>query len=320
MTSHVTTACRTLSARFVATSTRPLVTAACFRPIQVPRNTQLALLTKRADLTSSQLPAVATRKRAEADDKQTRQLCTATTAGIVSDSPSFGQYVVNRTLLTTEVLVSKIFPAGFGWQAFSVIADSHMGLAGDSLGFYLMTGLGDGLFVAAFHTMYYAIKKAIYDGSINLAEQFQTGVLLGSAAFCSGSAWQFYVNTFGGLGFNGCLVTTGSLCGLTFFGGLRAGRMLLPSIGMQYVEPPTYQNLKNDASLSVSIGGATAFFVGTDAGSLAGDNFLRGIVGIEDHLSDVEGMCRAGLSTTLGFAALQLPQNVAYSAGKNWTD
>merc|ERR1711907_570017 len=182
-----------------------------------------------------------------------------------------------------------------------------------------MTGLGDGLFVLGGHTAYFALKKAVYDKSINMAAQFQTGFLLGSAAFCSGTAWQFYVNTFGGLGFNGCFVTTGALCGLTFFGGLRAGRTILPSV-MEHIEPPTYGNLKNDASLSVSIGGATAFFVGTDAGTLAGDNFLRGIVSIEDGFSDMHGCVLAGTSTTLGFATLQMPQNVVYSAGKNWTD
>merc|ERR1711907_742418 len=134
---------RTLSAR-VSQGARPLVTTACFQPLKVPRAVQLSLLTKRADLTTCQTTAIDVRKNK--DDKK-RQMSTTTVDAAASSTPSFSEFFMSRTLVTAEVLVSKIFPAGFGWQLFSVIADSQMGLAGDSLGFYLMTGLGDGLFV-----------------------------------------------------------------------------------------------------------------------------------------------------------------------------
>ena len=40
----------------------------------------------------------------------------------------------NRWRVTAEVLVSKIFPAGFGWQAASVVA-GNQGMEADTLGF-----------------------------------------------------------------------------------------------------------------------------------------------------------------------------------------
>jgi hypothetical protein len=40
------------------------------------------------------------------------------------------------------VVVSKIFPAGFGWQASSAVAEG-MGFESDQGGFFLITGAGD---------------------------------------------------------------------------------------------------------------------------------------------------------------------------------
>jgi hypothetical protein len=49
-------------------------------------------------------------------------------------------------------------------------------------------------------------------------------------------------------------------------------------------------------------------------------NFLRPVVGIESNMSDLEGMVRAGMSTSIGFAATQSVENVVYPKGTNWTD
>ena len=84
-----------------------------------------------------------------------------------------------------QVTVSKIFPAGAGWQAASIVADAA-GHQADSLAFAAYTGVGDGIAVAAGHTSYYAAKKAIVDPNINIGEQAGLGVWLGSAAVCSG--------------------------------------------------------------------------------------------------------------------------------------
>lgn len=50
--------------------------------------------------------------------------------------------MANRFLVTAEVTVSKIFPAGFGWQSASVVADG-MGMQADSFNFAVTTGAGD---------------------------------------------------------------------------------------------------------------------------------------------------------------------------------
>ena len=46
----------------------------------------------------------------------------------------------DRFVLTAEVTVSKIFPAGFGWQTSSIIASESFGFAPDTLNFALTTG------------------------------------------------------------------------------------------------------------------------------------------------------------------------------------
>ena len=107
---------------------------------------------------------------------------------------SWAQTLAHRFQVTAEVMVSKIFPAGFGWQGFSVLAENY-GMASDSMSFALTTGLGDGLGVVTGHTLFMALKKAATGNeSIDVGIELQTGILLGSAAFCSGTAWQPVVN------------------------------------------------------------------------------------------------------------------------------
>ena len=106
--------------------------------------------------------------------------------------------------------------------------------------------------------------------------------------------------------------------GLAFFTGLRLFRSIYSPI--LAVEGNNYGNLKNDATLSVSIGGACGAFVGTDVAYLPDQNWLIGIVGIEDADAVITGCVKAGTSTALGFSALQAGQNVTFSANKNWTD
>ena len=106
--------------------------------------------------------------------------------------------LAKRFVATAEVTVSKIFPAGFGWQTSSIIAENHLGYAADSAAFALTTGLGDAVGVLAGHTAYYAAKKATVDSSIDMEREAHVGVLLGSAAFCSGTAWQPLVDALQG--------------------------------------------------------------------------------------------------------------------------
>ena len=221
--------------------------------------------------------------------------------------------------------VSKIFPAGFGWQTFATGA-THLGYTASDAGFFLMTGVGDALGVALGHTLYYAVKKYITKNpDIDVGKESQIGVFLGSAALFSGTAWQPVVNLLQAsstLPFTSVATGAGVCCGFAFFAGLRLFRMVYshPSIGLK-IEPNNYENLKADASLSVSIGAASGAFVGTDTAYLGGDgNFLRPLVGVEGTDSALLASTKAGSSTAVGFAALQSAQNIAYTKGKNWTD
>jgi len=151
--------------------------------------------------------------------------------------------------------------------------------------------------------------------------EFQTAVLLGSAAFCSGTAWQPLVDALQGanLSFGGVFAGTWVGCGLAFYGGLRAGRTIFSGF-MTKIQEPTYENSKHDASLSYVIGGATGFFVGTDAAYLPDQNFLINLVGIQDDTPDLVGCALAGSSTALGFMTSQSVFNVVYPTGKCWND
>lgn len=227
-----------------------------------------------------------------------------------------------RFVITGEVIVSKIFPAGFGWQSSSILAENYLGYAPDTVAFALTTGLGDAAGVLMGHCGYYAAKKAITGNEkILMKREFDTGFLLASAAFCSGSLWQPLVDLLQGanLSFFSVFCGTWIGCGTAFYGGLRVGRTLLPSV-LEYVEEPTYENSKTDMSLSVAIGGATGFFVGTDAAYLPSQNFLIDVVGITDSTPDLMGCVIAGSSTSLGFAASQSAMNVVFPKDKCWND
>jgi hypothetical protein len=242
---------------------------------------------------------------------------------ITAPSAFVGQdsILVNRFVTTVEVIVSKIFPAGFGWQAGSVMA-ADLGYASDSLVFALSTGVGDALGVLLGHSAYYGCKKALIGSeNINMTKEVQTGMFLGSAAFCSGTVWQplvlFLQGT--GLNFNGVMLGTWLGCGTAFYLGLRANRILLPRF-LSHVDPCTEENKGKDAALAVSIGGATGFFVGTDTAYLPTQNFLIDIVGIHSGTPSLPSCVIAGSSTSLGFMTAQSGLNVLYPAGKCWND
>jgi hypothetical protein len=229
--------------------------------------------------------------------------------------------LADRFVVTAEVTVSKIFPAGFGWQTASTLA-ANANQASDTLNFALCTGLGDAVGVLVGHLAYYAGKKALLrDESINMTRELHTGILLGSAAFCSGTAWQPIVNALQGLElpFSQVFMGTWAGCGLAFYGGLRLTRTLLHG-RLQYIHEPTYVNSKTDASLSVAIGGATGFFVGTDTAYLPDQNFLIHLVGIHEGTSDLMGAALAGSSTSLGFLSAQTTMNLVFPRGKCWND
>jgi len=218
-----------------------------------------------------------------------------------------------RHVPTIEVIISKIFPAGFGWQGASVVA-GQQGYEADQLGFFLMTGAGDFAGVFAGHLAFTTLK-AVVSGKPDPVG----GLWLATAAFCSGTAWQPTVNFLhdvAGCGFATTAVGCGSITGFCFFVGLRIGRIIYAPLGL---EPANYANLCGDAMLSASIGAATGTFVGTDI-SFGAANPLRPFFGVEDSMSDLEGCIRAGASTSAGFFVLQTTQNLLLPKDANWLD
>ena len=150
--------------------------------------------------------------------------------------------------------------------------------------------------------VYFAAKKSAIDSDVDLTRELHTGILLSSAAFCSGTAWQPLVNALQGadLSFSEVLFGTWAGCGLAFYGGLRMARTIL-SGPFEHIHEPTYDNSKTDASLSVAIGGATGFFVGTDTAYLPDQNFLIKAVGISDG-TRYYGLCHCGILHLVGIS------------------
>jgi hypothetical protein len=225
-----------------------------------------------------------------------------------------------RMTVTAEVAISKIFPAGFGWQTAATLADGA-GLQATDLSFFACTGLGDGICVALGHTLYMAGKKAITgNADIDLEKEVQTGIMLGSAAVCSGFVWQPTVNVLqaAGWGFETSCVATGAVATLAFFSGLRLGRLVYSPI-FRGVDEASYANLKADAGLSFAIGGAAGCFLGTDV-SYAAANWMAPTIGIQEAHSAVTASCLAGTSTLLGFSIIQTGENLVYATDKCWVD
>ncbi|KAL3804646.1 hypothetical protein HJC23_008461 [Cyclotella cryptica] len=245
-----------------------------------------------------------------------------------SSSSSETNVMMERFKVTAEVTVSKIFPAGFAWQSSSILADSILGYTPDSMGFALTTGLGDAIGVFAGHCVYFFAKKHVVDSQgsdgkvhIDMEKEVQTGLLLGSAAFFSGTAWQPIVNALQGMELPFFQVFAGTWigCATAFYFGLRTARTVL-SGPLKHVHYPSFENSRTDKSLSLAIGGATGFFVGTDATYLPAENFLLNVVGIHEGMSPVNGCLVAGSSTSLGFLTAQTTLNTIYPTGRLWND
>mmetsp|Transcript_26684 Transcript_26684/g.55881 ORF Transcript_26684/g.55881 Transcript_26684/m.55881 type:complete len:328 (-) Transcript_26684:181-1164(-) len=236
------------------------------------------------------------------------------------EEESLGSTFMRRMQVTAEVGVSKIFPAGFGWQTAAALAEGA-GMQSTDMGFFVMTGIGDGLGVLAGHSLWMIGKKAITgDESINIKTEVETGLLLGSAAFCSGSVWQMNVNALqaANWSFDSTMIATTGVCGLAFFSGLRLSRLAYGHM-LEGVESPTYANLKADAALSVAVGGAAGCFVGTDV-TYGAANWLRPIVGVEEFHAATTASVLAGSSTFIGFGAVQTVENFVYPKDKCWVD
>lgn len=239
-----------------------------------------------------------------------------TTVTKSQEKTAFGTWV-DRMLSTVEITVSKIFPAGFGWQAAAVYSDS-LGYGPTSPFFYVLTGVGDGLAVGACHFLWNVGKRAIVNTSNKhfgtkwavpeLKSEAVVSLWLTSASFCSGSMWQPILNGFQSmeLPFSQCVTFTGLACASCFYFGLRIGRYVY---GPHFAALPlaSRDNIYDDFRLSLGIGGAAGLFVGTDVSFV--HNPFKEYIGVFPDTAPLEGMQRAGLSTALGFMAMQTVQN-----------
>jgi hypothetical protein len=209
-----------------------------------------------------------------------RREMSAVSADMPAEAVSAAESTAYRRLTqTVEVVVSKIFPAGFGWQAASLVA-GQQGFESDSMNFFLTTGAGDFTGVLVGHSTL-VMYKALAGKTSNVKNDLVTGLWLSSAAFCSGFAWQPVVNFLhddAGCSFYATAAGCGAVTGACFFAGLRAGRVLFGPLGLPGAD---YANLCGDAMLSVSIGAATGTFVGTDI-SFPDNSKLRPKCGFPD--------------------------------------
>lgn len=228
--------------------------------------------------------------------------------GIVANASS------QRFSSMLDVVLSKLFPAGFCWQ----LASSVCGFDAKSPKFALATGVGEALGVFSGHILYTYLKSKSED--FNSSEATQTALLLATGTICSGTSWQPIVNALQGMGlsFPGVFVGTWIACTYAFNFGLRVARNLYAD-SMEYVQGPTYDNSRSDFALSLTIGAATAFFVGTDV-SMGDSNCLTSLVGIQSDFGILKGALLAGLSTALGFSVAQTIFNLVFPPGKCWID
>lgn len=96
-----------------------------------------------------------------------------------------GGDVGSRFGSTLDVIISKLFPAGFCWQLASMLTKSDA----SSAKFALTTGAGEAAGVLGGHVLYSLIKGG-YDKSV-----LESALLLATGTLCSGSSWQPVVNT-----------------------------------------------------------------------------------------------------------------------------
>jgi len=180
------------------------------------------------------------------------------------------------------------------------------------------TGTGDFVGVALGHTLFYNTVGRLYL-PVNGVAELQTGILLGSAAWMTGFVWQPIVNLCHDLhmSFTPAMVTVGLIGGLWFYVGLRFFREFYGrACGWDGINHSV--GMLSDFQLSLVIACADAAFVGTDVG-FAG-NWLAPIVGVVETDTMMQGMCKAGTSTFLGYTAGQMAENFTIGKKKLWLD
>jgi len=214
-----------------------------------------------------------------------------------------------------EVMISRVFPAGAGWQLASIMA-SNAGVATNSLLFCSLLGFGNFFGVIVGHMLWEGLKKVVR-GDVDLSREFQVASLLGGAAFFSGLSWQVAMNIFKavGVGLYQSFTSVGIVCTMAFFLGMRLMRQNLSPI-MSAVDKNSFVNVRSDIGLSIAIGGATAGLVFTDA-FLGASPFLA-FLEMKTAVSPLVSVLFGGLASSLGFLATTAVQ--ALNKKKCWLD
>ena len=222
-----------------------------------------------------------------------------------------------------QILASKAAPAGAGWWGANVIASEHMGLAGTDVAHFVTTALGDASAVWIGHCLFFFAKSMARPGAgIEMKKEVQSASLLGGATLSAGFVWQPACNVLATAPFFAAAAGTGAACDFAFFLGLRGFRAAFgrcAPTAFSAVAPPTAENRRDDAGLSLAVAGATGTFVGVVV-DFADNPFIGTSVAILATASAASGCLSSAKATCLGFAAVQTVQNLGAAPGENWID
>jgi hypothetical protein len=201
----------------------------------------------------------------------------------------------------------EVFLCGFLWQGFSLMTNANT----YSTTFYFLTGLGSGL-GAFVGSLLSNIKIVEGTPSLRKLDMFHSCAFFLAILFGSGTTWQRIVNdtkdynmNFSASFFYMWLMSTLLFCTvLTVMRRLHTAwiehvRKQDPWDDVQSVSTRFYY----DVQLSLCVGLADAFFVGTVKG-VYDDNWLGGAFGTTSSTPVFESMSKAGASTCVGFTLL----------------
>ena len=222
-----------------------------------------------------------------------------------------------RTIKTSEIIISRLFPSGCGWYSGSLIAEK-LDYTIFEPNFFLITGLSQSIFVMSGHILYSKFKLQFSKNNnyenINMKNEKHKALQIGTATFLSGSIWQPTVNLLENSDFIIVSTITGTICGLSFLSGLLLTRSFFHLLHID-IEKNSKNTIKKDIGVSTSIGGATGLSVSTDTS--INNNYMIDYFGITSELTINEAIITAGLSNACGFLALQTLQNMQR---KTWLD
>lgn len=211
---------------------------------------------------------------------------------------------LNRTLKTSEIIISRVFFSGCGWNGGSIIGE-NLDYNIFDYEFFMLTGCCQSISVMTGHILYSKIKSNFRDINMNL--EYKKSLQIGSATFLSGYIWQPTVNFLENYDFSTISTITGLTCGTTFCTGLIITRYIFPLVKIT-VDKNSSSTLKRDIGVSSSIAGATGLSVSTD--TTITNNYMVDYFGITTDYTVMDSLIMAGTVNACGFLALQTLQNM----------